>query len=67
MDSAGARSSFRWDWLVLFWLIPWFLIAPKIQAVGSIPAHSDGPRILDILKKREAWGTLLGLSCSNYA
>jgi MFS family permease len=51
----------------LVWLIPWFIVAPKIHAVRPIPAGFPGPSLAHILKKREAWGTLLGLFCSNYA
>jgi MFS family permease len=51
----------------LVWLVPWVLVAPKIHAVRSIPARVAGPSLADILKKREAWGTLVGLFCSNYA
>ena len=51
----------------LLWLIPWAVAAPKIRTASSLCARYDGPGFADILKKRDAWGTLLGLFCSNYA
>src|SRR5262249_45922238 len=34
---------------------------------SSMHSGSIGPGFIDILRKRDAWGTLLGLFCSNYA
>jgi len=48
-------------------VIPWFMVAPKIRTVSSMRARYDGPGLADILKKRDAWGTLIGLFGSNYA
>src|SRR5258708_5999893 len=51
----------------LLWLVPWFVAAPKLGSVSSRHARYDGPGFVDVLRKRDAWGTLLGLFCSNYA
>jgi MFS family permease len=39
----------------------------KMRATAPIQANVPVPSLADILKKREAWGTFLGLFCSNYA
>lgn len=49
----------------LLWLIPWLMFAPKKpvivdEVVGKIPS------IREICSKRAAWGTFIGLLCSNY-
>ena len=51
--------------LSLLWLVPWFIWAPKDQAlireqVGKVPS------LAEICSKRSAWGTFLGLFCGNY-
>ena len=50
----------------LLWLIPWWIAAPKLQTAASMRARYEGPGFLDILRKRQAWGTLLGLFGANY-
>ena len=68
LDQYGWRPVFLIVGLVsIIWLVPWVLIAPKIRTAGSLRARYDGPGFLQILQKREAWGTLLGLFCGNYA
>ena len=51
----------------LLWLVPWFIAAPKIGSVSSMRDRYQGPGFFDVLRKKDAWGTLLGLFCSNYA
>jgi MFS transporter, ACS family, D-galactonate transporter len=51
----------------LLWLVPWFIAAPKIGSVSSMRDRYQGPGFVDVLRKKDAWGTLLGLFCSNYA
>jgi len=51
----------------LLWLVPWLLAAPKTQSAASFRARYDGPGFRDILKKRDAWGTVVGLFGANYA
>lgn len=72
----GGLILYRFGWRMVFlsiglasllWLIPWFLAAPKIGSISTMRARYQGPGLVDILKKREAWGTLLGLFGSNYA
>ena len=44
----------------LLWLMPWGIWGPKDRAL--MIAHSAAaPGILEILSKREAWGTFFGL------
>ncbi len=49
----------------LLWLVPWCLIAPKVQRPSS-RGNDSGPGFLEIMEKRDAWGTFLGLFCANY-
>ncbi len=51
----------------LLWLVPWLVVAPRTRSKGPLKTGYSGPGYREILKKREAWGTLLGLFCSNYA
>ncbi len=49
----------------LLWLVPWAIWGPKDRAL--MIAHSAAaPGILEILSKREAWGTFFGLFGANY-
>jgi MFS family permease len=50
----------------LLWIIPWMIWSPH---PSSMPARhaTNSPSIAQILSKRSAWGTFLGLLCSNYA
>ena len=51
----------------LLWLVPWAIFAPK-EAVSTQPGGLRGaPSIARIFRERSAWGTFLGLICSNYA
>jgi len=72
----GGLILYRYGWRAVFlviglasllWVIPWFIVAPKIRTVSSMRARYNGPGLADILKKRDAWGTLIGLFGSNYA
>ena len=49
----------------LLWILPWVIWAPHPD---SMPSCRDGkaPGIAQIFSKRAAWGTFLGLLCSNY-
>ena len=68
LDRFGWRAVFLSIGLLsLPWLIPWFLAAPKLHTVTSMRAKYAGPGFLQILSKREAWGTLIGLFGANYA
>jgi MFS family permease len=51
----------------LLWLIPWSIIARKLTVVAEVASEGEcAPGIRDIARHREAWGTFLGLFCSNY-
>jgi len=68
LDRFGWRAVFLSIGLLsLPWLIPWFLAAPKLHTVTSMRAKYAGPGFFQILSKREAWGTLIGLFGANYA
>jgi ACS family D-galactonate transporter-like MFS transporter len=49
----------------LLWLIPWAVWGPKDRAL-AISHSAAAPGILEILSKREAWGTFFGLFGANY-
>ena len=68
LDRFGWRPVFLWIGLAgLAWLIPWCILAPKIRISSQAHARYGGPSFAEILKKREAWGTVIGLFCGNYA
>ena len=49
----------------LLWLIPWIKWMP--EARGSIhPYVNGGPSLAEFLRLRSAWGTCIGLFCTNY-
>ena len=49
----------------LIWLVPWAIWGPKDRAL-AISHSAAAPGILEILGKRDAWGTFFGLFGSNY-
>lgn len=51
--------------LSLLWLIPWFYFAPK-ENVLTHKVTGRVPSVWEICKRREAWGTFVGLLCGNY-
>jgi len=51
--------------LSMAWLIPWFLWAPKGRTLMPVKAGKV-PGFGEILSKRAAWGTFIGLFCGNY-
>jgi len=50
----------------LLWLVPWFLSIPR-NAPARAPEAIGGPTFLEIIRRREAWGTFLGLFAINWA
>jgi MFS family permease len=50
----------------LLWLVPWFLSIPR-RGPARAPEAVGGPGFLDILRRRETWGTFLGLFAINWA
>jgi len=70
----GATIVGHYGWRVLFlglgfgcliWLPPWFVWGPRNESAGVRAAH-DGPGYAEILGKRDAWGTFIGLFGGNY-
>jgi MFS family permease len=67
MEEYGWRSFFyAMGALSFLWMIPWMTLVPKGErlipaAVGRVPG------MLEICRKRCAWGTFLGLFGGNYA
>ncbi len=70
----GGLMMARYGWRIFFvitgllsllWLVPWFFLAPKDRV---LPHHAKGkvPGFGEILSKRAAWGTFIGLFCGNY-
>ena len=50
----------------LLWLLPWAIWGPQPASMKPL-RDGDGPSTLEILGRRDAWGTFLGLFCVNYA
>ncbi len=67
MERVGWRTFFyAMGALSFLWMIPWFIMVPRGErliptAVGRVPT------MLEICRKRAAWGTFLGLFGGNYA
>lgn len=49
----------------LIWLLPWCWSIRKLR-VTETEVCAGGPPIFEILTKRDAWGTFIGLFCGNY-
>lgn len=66
LDHFGWRALFLSIGVVsLLWLVPWCLIAPQVQR-PTTRGNNSGPGFLEIMEKRDAWGTFLCLFCANY-
>jgi ACS family D-galactonate transporter-like MFS transporter len=64
--SYGWRSLFISIGMVsLLWLVPWAIWGPKDRAL-AVSHSAAAPGLLEILSKREAWGTFIGLFGANY-
>ena len=50
--------------LSLLWLLPWSRV--RLPARVTVTAANEGPTLGTLLRKRELWGTALGLFSSNY-
>jgi len=49
-------------------LIPWIWHVSRLRAEGQKASTArGGPSLLDVLRRREAWGTFFGLFCLNYS
>jgi MFS transporter, ACS family, D-galactonate transporter len=72
---AGGLLMARFGWRPFFfamgglsflWMIPWFIMVPKGERLVHT-ASGRVPTMLEICRKRAAWGTFLGLFGGNYA
>lgn len=67
MEKYGWRNFFYAIGVLSFlWLIPWTIFVPKGQ---KLVEHATGrvPTMLEVCRKRAAWGTFIGLFGGNYA
>jgi MFS family permease len=71
---AGGLLVDRFGWRALFlsiglgsllWLIPWTMFVPSRSGAGQIE-RDGGASLLDIVRRREAWGTCLGMFSLGY-
>jgi MFS family permease len=71
----GGTILAHWGWRAVFlsiglasmlWVAPWCYVGPKL-GTHARPELRGGPGILAILKRRDAWGTFIGLFGGNYA
>jgi MFS family permease len=71
----GGTILAHFTWRILFvsigltslvWIIPWVIAAPKLKNIPHAMVSAGGPSFLQIMSKREAWGTVIGLFGSNY-
>jgi MFS family permease len=70
----GGLLMARYGWRLFFiatglgslvWLVPWAIWAPR-QTVHPTAVRADSPGVAEILRRRSAWGTFLGLFFGNY-
>jgi MFS family permease len=75
---AGGLIAARYGWRMVFiaigiagtlWLLPWFWVLRRGTGGAQAAARGSqaGPGFLAILRRRQAWGTFLGLFCLNYS
>jgi MFS family permease len=69
MEKYGWRSFFYAMGVLSFlWMIPWLTLVPKTKHVAAAATETRRiPTMLEICRKRAAWGTFLGLFGGNYA
>ncbi len=65
-------ASYGWRYLFiglgfgsLIWIVPWFIWGPRDKAADLVK-KVGAPSFGEILSKRDAWGTFIGLFCGNY-
>lgn len=49
----------------LLWLVPWYFYARRAPAAALV-RNAPAPGFRDILRRRDVWGTLLGMFCYGY-
>jgi len=66
----------RLGWRILFltlglggllWLVPWLIWMPRKPVESDNSKLAAGPTVINILRKRDAWGCFIGNFCNNYA
>jgi MFS transporter, ACS family, D-galactonate transporter len=68
MSRFGWRSFFVvLSFVSLLWLVPWIRWMPRGPGLAEVGQKHCQPTILQILKKRSAWGSFLGLFCNAYS
>jgi MFS family permease len=68
MSRFGWRSFFIALGLIsLLWLLPWFRWMPSGPGLAPATELGPAPTIVEILKKRSAWGSFVGLFCVTYS
>jgi len=72
---AGGLLVSRFGWRALFagmgiggllWMLPWALGAPSGRTSILVQESGQPIRMVEILRRREAWGTYLGMFCLGY-
>jgi MFS family permease len=67
MDELGWRGVFiMFGAASLLWLLPWLVATRHLSAPSAQPEAGDGPSLLAILKRPEAWGASLGHFAINF-
>jgi MFS family permease len=67
MDELGWRGVFfLFGAASLLWLLPWLVATRHLSAPSAQPEAGDGPSLLAILKRPEAWGASLGHFAINF-
>jgi MFS family permease len=51
----------------LLWLLPWTIWAPRREKRPGIPGLRAQPSVLEIVRRRDAWGTFLGSFSYTYS
>lgn len=51
----------------LIWLVPWLLWAPRTKPAANAAKPNQGPGMLTIAARKDAWGTFLGNFCYTYS
>ena len=73
---AGGLLLEHYGWRVMFlaigaasllWLAPWMVLAPTVSRAPDGHRNDIGRGFAEILRRKEAWGTFVGLFAGNYA
>jgi MFS family permease len=68
MARIGWRSVFLVFGLIsLLWLLPWWSTTRRTSFHASLPSHDVAPSFVAIIRRREAWGAMLGHFSATYS